>query len=136
MRRTLGLGTLAGCLLLAGACGGDDGPNAKRFEGDKKDVAAVIDDLQSFARDGKADEICEEVFTAQLRATIKRETKTACSARVEKQIVNDKATFKLDKVRIDSKDTAVANVTDGSGTKSVLYLAKDDDKWRIGQIAQ
>ena len=136
MRLPLGLGAATGCLLLAGACGGDNGPNAKRFDGDKKDVAAVIDDLQSAARDGKPGDICKKLFTAQLRTTIERETKTSCSARIKQQVVTDDAKFKATKVRLDTEDSAIVNVVDGNGNKSVLYLTRDDDNWRIGQIAQ
>src|SRR4051794_15796783 len=54
---------LAG-LAMAG-CGGD-GPNAKRFSGESKDVAAVVDRVQEYAHDGDAAKICDDLLTPQL----------------------------------------------------------------------
>lgn len=137
MRTTLRLGAATGCLLLIGACGGgDEGPNAKRFEDQQKDVAAVIDDLQSAARAGDAKRICEDVFTKDLAKTIKTETGVACTKRVEQQLVDEKAKYTAKGVRLDGKKKAVVNVTDAGGTQSVLYMTKAGDDWRIAQIAR
>lgn len=137
MRTSLRLGAATGCLLVIGACGGgDDGPNAKRFDGDQKKIAAVIDDLQSAARDGEADRICDDVFTKELASTIKRETGVGCTARVKQQLVDKKATYKAEGVRLDGTDKAVVNVTDAGGTRSVLYMTRAGDDWRIAQIAR
>ena len=137
MRLPLGLGAVTGCLVLVGACGGeDDGPNAKRFDGKSKDVAAVIDDLQSAARSGEPERVCDDVFAPQLRATIERETGKSCAQRVRQQIMAKDATFKAGRVKVDGDDSAVVSVTDGNGNRSVLYLSKSDDDWRIVQIAR
>ena len=137
MRTSLRLAAATGGLLLIGACGGgDDGPNAKRFDGQQKDVAAVIDDLQSASRAGEPERICEEVFTKELASTIKRETGVECTKRVGQQLVDEKATYKAEGVRLDGDDRAVVNVTDAAGTRSVLYMTKAGDDWRIAQIAR
>lgn len=136
MRLPLGLGAAAGCLLLAGACGGDDGPNAKRFDGEKKDVAAVIDELQTAARDDKPGRICDEIFASQLRALIERETGESCADRMRAQIINEEAKFTARRVKLDGKNKAIVNVTDGAGNRSVLYMAKTDGEWRVVQIAR
>lgn len=135
MRLPLGLGAVTGCLLLAGACGGEDGPNAKRFDGESKDIAAVIDDLQSAARAGEPERICDEVFARSLAKEI-NETGTKCPERVRALLVSDKASFKVDGVRIDGKKKAIANVSDGSGNRSVLYMSETGDGWRIARIAR
>ena len=136
MRLPLGLGAAAGCLLLAGACGGDEGPNAKRYDGDKKDVAAVIDDLQQAARDDKPKVICDEVFASQLRALIERETGESCADRMRAQIISEEAKFTARRVKLDGKSKAIVNVTDGAGNRSVVYMAKSDGEWRIVQLAR
>ena len=136
MRLPLGVGALAGCLVLTGACGGDDGPNAKRFDGDQKDVAAVIDDLQTAARDGEPGRICDDVFSPALAKSIERETRASCAKRVRQTLVSEKSTFKAEGVRLDGKSKAVVNVSDGNGTRNVLYMTKTGDGWRIARIAR
>jgi hypothetical protein len=136
MRLPLGLAAATGCLLLAGACGGDDGPNAKRFDGENKDVAAVIDDLQSASRENEPERICKEVFAPALAKAIARETSSSCPKRVGELLVSEDATFKAGGVRMDGTEKAVVNVTDKAGNKSILYMAKTDDGWRIASIAR
>ena len=136
MRLPLGAGALAGCLVLTGACGGGDGANAKRFDGDQQDVAAVIDDLQSAAREGKADTICEDVFSSGLTKAVERETGGSCEKRVRSTLVSKKTTLTADGVRLDGKEKAIVNVTDGRQNHNVLYLSKFDDGWRITRIAR
>ena len=136
MRLPLGLGAATGCLLLAGACGGDDGPNAKRFDGDQKDVAAVIDDLQSASRENEPERICDEVFASSLSKAIAKETGTSCPKRVEGLLVSKDATYKAEGVRMTGKDKAVVNVSDKAGSSSVLFMSKTDDGWRIARIAR
>ena len=136
MRLPLGLGAATGCLLLAGACGGEDGPNAKRFDGESKDVAAVIDDLQAASREGDPERICDEVFAPSLSKAIRTETGTSCPKRVRALLVSKDATFKVEGVRMDGKKKAIANVSDKAGARSVLYMSETDDGWRIARIAR
>ena len=58
-RRPALLLALAGAALLG--CGSDDSP---KFEGEKADVAAVIDNLGKSARAGDGAAICNDLFTA------------------------------------------------------------------------
>jgi hypothetical protein len=129
---------LAAFALAAPGCGGgDEGPNEKRFDGEKAKVAAVVDDLQAASRKADAAEICETIFSNQLADQVTEETGTTCSARVKEQIVADDATFRVDAIDLRGETNAIARVSDQSQRRSVLYLArKGDSGWEITDIAR
>ena len=129
------VGLAAACVAAMSACGGEDGANAKRYEGDQKEVAAAIDDLQSAAREGDGEKICDDLFGKKLRADIAQQTGESCEARVKEQFAAKETTLTVKQVRMRGEKSAVVNVTDQEGSTSVLYL-EDDDGWRLVRIAR
>ena len=121
---------------LMGGCEGDDseGPNAQRFEGQKKPVAAVVDALQEASRTGDAARICEEIFTERLAAEVARETGGSCGKRAERQLLSSDATFGVRDLRVQTAE-ATATVRERNNNLTRLLLVKQDGTWRIDDIA-
>jgi hypothetical protein len=117
---------------LAG-CGGDDGPNEKRFDGESKEVAAVVDRLQDYARDAEGPRICSELMTPQLARFIAESFDTSCEQRVNEQLGDEKATITIRRLRVDGP-LASATVTERSDEVTGMAFVKRDGEWRISRI--
>jgi hypothetical protein len=127
------LPALAAVLTIALAgCGDDDGPNAKEFEGESKDVAAVIDHLMEASRSGDTQEICGEVFSTELAQRLARES-GSCAERVESDLVADDAEFLAEQIDV-SGETAAAQVAQQDGGRFLLRFEREDGDWRIARI--
>ena len=65
IRIALTITALAATTAFVTACGGgDDGTNnAERFKGEEQNVARVIDNLESAAREGDSAKICSQIFS-------------------------------------------------------------------------
>ena len=120
--------------LAAGAgCGGDDGPNAKRFDGDSKDVAAVVDRLQEYARDSDGPKICSDLMTPQLAQFVASSFDTSCEKRVSQQLGDDATTITIRRLRVDGP-LASATVTEQNRNVTGMAFVKRDGEWRISRI--
>jgi hypothetical protein len=133
---TVALAASAALVAASGCGGGKDGPNAKRYEGADKDVAAVIDEMQAASRDGDPGKICEDVFASKLTKSVEQQSGGSCEDRIRRQLVADDATFKVRRIRRRGDDKAVVNIVSNRGGASVLYLEKDGGDWRITDIAR
>jgi hypothetical protein len=123
---------LLACVVAAG-CGDDDGPNAKRFDGDSKDVAAVVDQLQEYARLDDGPKICSELLTPQLESYIGKSFDTSCEERVNEQLGNADTTITVRRLRVDGP-LASATVTENNGNVTGMAFVKRDGEWRISRI--
>jgi hypothetical protein len=121
-----------GCVALA-ACGGDDGPNEKRFDGDSKNVAAVVDRLQEHARLEDGSRICSELLTPQLERSIASSFDTSCEDRVNEQLGNADTTITVKRLSVDGP-LASATVTENNGSVTGMAFVKRDGEWRISRI--
>ena len=135
-RRPIAALAAAGVLVLAGCGGGDDkpaeGPNAQRYSGDKKDVAAVIDRLTRAARTGDTREICENIFSPTYTQRVISETQT-CQGTVKANIVSPAASFSADAVTVQGERAAV-KVHDQEKRVSLLSMERQAGDWRITRI--
>lgn len=128
----------AAALVAAGCGGGDDEPegaNASRFEGERAKVAQVVDDLQSAARDGDGDRICEELFTENLRISVQRASRRSCAEEVASNLETDEATFQVDGIEL-RRNSAVARVVDERDRRSSLVFLREGGDWRIARIGR
>jgi hypothetical protein len=127
-RRPALLLALAGAALLG--CGSDDSP---KFEGEKADVAAVIDNLGEAARDGDGAAICNDLFTSNLRISVARASRQSCASEVTEKIVSKDTKFEIEDVSVVGA-RATARVKDQKDRTSALLLEKSGDEWRIARI--
>jgi hypothetical protein len=130
--RAFGFGTLVVVCAALGACGGDKGANEKRFDGDSADVAAVVDRLQTYARDGDGSKICSDLMTPQLSRFIAASFNTSCAKRVADQL-GDKTTITVRRLQVDGP-LASATVVEANRTFTGMAFVKRDGKWRISRI--
>jgi hypothetical protein len=130
--RAMGFGTLVLVCAALGACGGDEGANEKRFDGDSADVAAVVDRLQAYARDGDGSKICSDLMTPQLSQFISTSFNTSCAKRVADQL-GVQTTITVRRVRVDGP-LASATVVEGNRNVTGMAFLKRDGEWRISRI--
>jgi hypothetical protein len=128
-------GALIGASLVIGCGGGDDDEsgNAGRFEGDDRDVAAVIDDFAQAGRDGEGTKICDEIFAEALKRNIERESKQSCASEVEQNLPEDEYELEVDSIDVQGT-SATVGVTDQDDNKSVLVMTKTDDSWQVFRV--
>jgi hypothetical protein len=118
------------------ACGGDEGENEKRYDGELKEVAAVVDAFQVASREGDARRICEQLFSDELAQTVTSQG-GSCVGRVRRTVVDKEAELRLESLRKDGERQAVGRLVDQKGRRSVLYFARTrDDAWVITNIAR
>jgi hypothetical protein len=114
-------------------CGGDDGANEKRFDGDSKDVAAVVDRLQEYARGSDGPKICSELMTPQLARFIASSFDTTCERRVNEQLGGDATTITVRRLRVEGP-LASATVVEENDELTGMAFVKRDGEWRISRI--
>lgn len=131
--RLIGLGTLVLICAALGACGGDQGANEKRFDGDSADVAAVVDQLQSYARAGDGSKICSDLLTPQLSQFIASSFKTSCAKRVAVQLGSKGTTITVRRLSVNGP-LASATVAEANRNVTGMAFVKRDGKWRISRI--
>jgi hypothetical protein len=122
---------LAAVAALAG-CGDDDGPNAKKFDGESKEVAAVVDRLLFASRSADTQEICGEILSTELAERLARESES-CAARVEADFVSEDAEFLAEQIDVEG-DVAAAQVAQQDGSRYLLRFEREDGDWRIARI--
>lgn len=117
------------------ACGGgdDENSNADRFEGAEKQVATVVDDLQSASREADTKTICREIFTAAQATRIASDAGMSCESKAKQEIAVPDETIEVQGLIVDGQ-TATARVKEQTGKVSTLAFVKSDGAWRIDQI--
>lgn len=117
------------------ACGGgdDNNSNAERFEGAEKQVAIVVDDLQSASREADTKTICREIFTASHADRVASDAGTSCESKAKQEIAVPDETIEVQGLIVDGQ-TATARVKEQTGKVSTLAFVKSDGAWRIDQI--
>jgi hypothetical protein len=117
------------------ACGGgdDDSSNANRFEGAEKQVAAVVDDLQSASREADTKTICREIFTAAHATRIASGAGVSCESKAKQEIAVPDETIEVQGLIVNGQ-TATARVKEQTGKTSTLAFVKSGGGWRIDQI--
>lgn len=129
-------GAILGASLAIGCGGGDDdgSENADRYEGDEREVAALVDDFADAGRDGDGARVCDEIFAVALTRNVEREAKQSCEAEVEENLPEGEYELEVDAIDVNGQ-TATANVTDEEDNRSVLHMVKSGDAWRILRVA-
>ena len=129
----MAFGALALACTALGACGGDEGPNEKRFDGDSADVAAVVDRLQDYARESDGSKICSDLMTPQLAQFVASSYDTTCAERVAAQLGGNGTTITVRRLQVEGP-LASATVVEGNRNVTGLAFVKREGKWRISRI--
>jgi hypothetical protein len=122
--------------LVVAGCGGAARDSTKEFKGEEQKVAAVVEALETAARDDNADTVCARLFTSG-RLAILKEQGTNCKTAV-KDAFKDADSFDLtvDDVTI-SGNAATAKITSGTGSKEksdTLDLKRDGAAWKVDSL--
>jgi hypothetical protein len=118
-----------------GACGGDDaGRNAERFEGDLRDAAQVVDDLETASRDGDAARICDELFAPVLAGELAKRPSGSCEKEVDGTLVRPDERIEVEELT-GRGGQAFALVREQDGNRTRMRLEKQGDDWRIAALA-
>jgi hypothetical protein len=119
----------------AAGCGGHDalGPNAMRFQDDRRAVAAVVDDLVGAAHDGDTHRICREIFTSALALAVAERAGSSCEAAARRDLVVGREQIRVLRIVVKPPQ-AQATVREPRGKLRRLLLLRHDGAWRISAI--
>ena len=134
MTRSTGRNAAAlACLALLGGCGGDDGDEG-RFEGERANVARVVEQLQDAARQGDGARICGQLFTRNLAISVARASRRPCAQEVTSNLGTG-TTFEVLDVQV-RPSSAVAQIRDETERRSSLVFLREGGGWRIARIGR
>jgi hypothetical protein len=127
------LAVIAAVTLAACASGGTD--SSSDFEGEEREVASVVEELQTAAADDDASEICRELLAPAL---IEQLGSQENCQRVVTTVIDATDTTELDVQSVNvSGQNATARVESGTGdnaTTRTVQLVRDGRNWKISQL--
>ena len=123
--------------LLAG-CGASTSNNTSDFQGDKKAVAQVIDDLEKASKGTNPDtkEICNTIF-AKAVADQLRQGDQDCQDAVKRQLKDSSdSDISVKSVNVDGNtaNATVVSTVNGNDATQTLKLIRDGQTWRISGL--
>jgi len=130
---TVFIALLATTALVACGAGGTD--SSGDFEGEQREVASAIEELQTAAGDDDASEICRTLLAQSLLREIGSDQ--ACRDRVAKALdAADTTELEVESVQVDGTN-ATARVKSGSGdsaTTRTVRLTREGRNWKIASL--
>ena len=135
MRRVrLPLALVAGSVALAG-CGGQQASSTDRFQGAEREIAQLVEDLQSEGQKGDGAEICSRIVSAELARSIAAGG-GECKDEMSKAL-SDANDFDLDVREVTvTGTTATAQVRQGEdGRTATFEFARGPGGWRATSLA-
>ncbi len=134
MRPTVALIALLATLTLA-ACGSAGTDSSSSFEGQDRDVASTVEDLQSAAADDDASKICRTLLAKSLLDQIG--AGDACQKAVTTALdAADTTALKVESVQVNGTN-ATARVKSGAGdasTTRTVRLTREGSNWKIASL--
>ena len=134
MRSLSALVALLAALTLA-ACGSAGSDSSNDFEGDQREVASAIEDLQSAAADDDASEICRTLLAKSLLDRLGSDD--ACQKAVTVALdATDTTDLEVESVQV-SGSNATARVKSGTGdsaTTRTVKLTREGSNWKIASL--
>jgi hypothetical protein len=128
------LALILAALTLA-ACGAAGTDSSNDFEGDEREVASVVEDLQSAAADDDASKICRSLLATSLLEQMGGDA--ACQRTVAKAIdAADTDELEVQSVQV-SGTNATARVKSGKGDSASTHtvrLAREGSNWKIATL--
>src|SRR5688572_4242921 len=121
----------AAALALAG-CGSTGSSSAGDFEGQERDVAQVVEDLQRAAQSRDGGKVCSEIFARELVDQLS-EGDQDCIDEVEKAI-GDADDYELRVTGVTVAGQTATAAVEQDGRKATFALVRQDDRWRIAEM--
>jgi ketosteroid isomerase-like protein len=139
-----GVTIVAAAALAIAACGGDDDgeatDSAQRFDGEKRRVAQVFEDLERATKDRDIDRICDQLISPVVVEEARKagsDCKQGGDQRLEQELDRgggaDRYDIDVEDVRVDG-DRAEAEVVYRGGARprrERVPLVKEDDRWGV-----
>jgi len=122
-------------LAMAG-CGAAPRDSAKEYKGDERAVAAVVERIETAARDNDSAVVCERLLSSSLLAAVRKQG-TTCRTGVKDAFRDaDSLDLTVDDVEIRSaRATAKVGYRSGSKDKTMtLELDREGGTWKISTI--
>jgi hypothetical protein len=134
VRPIVALVALLAALTLS-ACGSAGTDSSGSFEGQDREVASAVEDLQSAAADDDASEICRTLLAKSLLDQLG--SSAACQKAVTTAIdAADTTELKVESVRVNGAN-ATARVKSGTGdaaTTRTVQLTREGSNWKIATL--
>ena len=134
--RTLALAAPVLLALTVAGCTGTQSSSSSKFEGDRKAVADVVEQLQTASQSRKADQICSELLSRRLSGSFKA-SGGDCVRELDRSVRDaDDTELEVRAVTITGS-TARAQVKGsiaGRDGVSTLGLVREDGKWRVDDL--
>jgi hypothetical protein len=126
------LGLIAIVVVLAGT-GSFDRGNAKHFSGERKQVARVVDDVESGLADNDGKRVCQELFSERWAALVARGAGKSCVAFVD-DVESGRRQAHLEVTSLTiAGDTATARINEGS-TRETWRFVRVGGRWQVDEI--
>lgn len=135
MRSLTALLALLAALTLA-ACGSAGTDSSGDFEGQEREVASTVEDLQSAAADDDASEICRTLLAKSLLDRLGG-AGSGCQKAVDTALdATDTTELNVESVQVNGTN-ATARVESGSGdsaTTRTVQLTREGSNWKIATL--
>ena len=116
--------------LVARGSGSDD-----TAASDQDAVRQVMTDLQTAARAGDGERICNQIFTPKLsNAITKSSASGSCAAEVKANLFSPQTTIDIENVDVPDESNATVTVKEANGNTSSVFLVKQSGRWRIRSV--
>jgi hypothetical protein len=126
------LGLIAIVVVLA-ATGSFDRGNAARFSGERRQVAQVVDDVESGLSDSDGARVCHELFSERWAALVSQGAGKSCVAFVDDvESGRRQAHLQVRSLAI-AGDTATARIDEGR-THETWRFVRVGGRWRVDEI--
>ena len=123
-------------VLVLSACSSAGSSSANKFSGTAKDVATVVEDLQSAAQDDDASRACTNLFARSL-VTQLQQRGIACQRAVARAFdAVDTTDLKVTSVRVNGAN-ATTRVESGTGDSTRTFtvrLVREGRNWKIASL--
>ena len=134
-------GIVLGCVWLAliaivvvlAVTGSFDDSNASRFSGDRRQVAQVVDDVESGLSDNDGKRVCNELFTERWAALVSRGAGKSCVAFVDDVESGRRQAHLAVKSLSIAGDLATARIDEGSSHETWRFV-RVGGRWRVDEI--
>ena len=124
------------CALALTGCG-QAASSTEEFEGEEREVAEVVEALQSAGERREGDRICKEILSADLVEELEQGD-VNCTQELEKALREaDDTSLEVTAVEVTG-ETATATVEGREGTETItstLGLVREREAWRVASLA-
>jgi hypothetical protein len=102
---------------------------------DQDAVRQVMTDLQTAAREGDGERICNQIFTPKLSNAITRSSASgSCAAEVKANLFSPSTTIEVENIDVTDESNATVTVKEANGNTSTVFAVKQSGRWRIRSV--